>query len=128
LLWGNTTKTEIEVPFSATVEFVWDGTSWNCTQYAIPFIPSVSSNDIIATGRFVLGDVSEGTATVAHNLNLPYPYRVFGQIYSRNTNHLRDNTVCHCVHDMTANSFKFSVQEIFGEVQVIDFDWMIVKI
>jgi len=29
---------------------------------------------------------------------------------------------------MTANSFKFSVQEIFGEVQVIDFDWMIVKI
>jgi len=128
LKWGNTTKTELDIPLYSTPEFVWDGTQWNVSnyQYQAPSVPA--SGAILGSGRYVMGDVSEGTGTVVHGLNILVPYRVFGVIYSRSANHLKDNTVTFCVHDFAANQFKFSVQEIFGEVQACDFDWIIVKI
>lgn len=128
LKWGNTTKAELEIPLYTTPEFVWDGIQWNVSNYQYQAPTVIPSGSIIATGRFVLGDVSESTQTVTHGLNIAYPYRVFGVVYSRNANHAKDNTVTFCVHDFTLNSFKFSIQEIFGEVQTIDFDWLIVKI
>lgn len=128
LKWGNTTLAEIEVPLYSTYEFVWDGVQWNATMYNIPADTIPPAGQIIASGRYVMGDVGEGTGTIVHGLNLSFPYRVFGVIYSRNPNHLKDNTVTFCVHDFTNNQFKFSVQEIFGEVQLCDFDWIIVKI
>jgi len=128
LKWGNTTLAEIEVPFSSTYEFVWDGVQWNCTMYSQPPVTTVLSNQIVATGRYTLGDITEGLYTVTHGLNIAYPYRVFGVIYSRNSNYAKDNTVTFAVREFAANSFKFGIQEIFGEAQTIDFDWVIVKI
>lgn len=127
LLWGNTTKTALTIPFSATAEFCWDGTNWNCTMNPVTQVTPVLTLQILGVGRYVMGDVGEGTGTINHGLNISGNYKVLGVIYSRNPNHLKDNTCTFCVHDFTANSFKFSIQEIFAEVQTVDFDWVIIK-
>lgn len=130
LLWGNTTKTELEIPPTGTAEFVWDGTSWNCTLNAIPSAATAVSNQIVANGREVIGDLNPNSRliTVTHGLNLLYPYRVFGIIYSRNANHDLDNNITFAVREYTANSFKVSLEDVFSVAEAIDFDWFILKI
>lgn len=127
LKWGNTTLAEIEIPFSGTAEFVWDGTIWNCTMYMQ--IPSTTpvTGDVLGMGRYALGDISEGLYTITHGLNITGNYKVLGSIYSLASNYARDNTVTWAVREFTANSFKLGIQEIYGEVQNISFDWVIVK-
>lgn len=127
LQWGNTTLAEIEIPFSGTAEFYWDGTIWNCTMYMQ--IPSATpvTGDVLGMGRYALGDISEGLYTITHGLNITGNYKVLGSIYSLASNYARDNTVTWAVREFTANSFKLGIQEIYGEVQNISFDWVIVK-
>lgn len=130
LLWGNTTKTEIDVPLYSTYEFVWDGVAWNCTLYIPPTSTAPVSNQIVGNGVLNIGDLSEGEYTVVHGLNLAFSYRVFGVIVSQSANSARDNTIGWAVisSSMTANQFKITMQEIFGEYQNIRFEWIIVKI
>lgn len=129
LLWGNTTKTELEIPPTGTAEFAWDGTSWNCSLYMQ--IPSTTpvTGDIIGQGSVTIGDLSEGTITVNHALNISGSYKVFGTIVSKSANPAKDNTIGWALINSTrgANSFQVTLQEIFGEVQNINFEWIIVK-
>lgn len=130
LLWGNTTKTELEIPPTGTAEFVWDGTSWNCSMYMQ--IPSTTpvANDIVYSGVYVIGDLSENLFTITHGQNLAYAYKAIVMIMSLNSNHGRDNTVCFAIRDasFTANSFQVTMQEVFGEVQNVNLRYWLVKI
>lgn len=129
LLWGNTTKTELEVPFSCTPEFTWDGTNWNCSNYQTPPATAPVAGTIIYSGAFVIGDLSEGDVTIVHGQNILYPYRVFCEFYSRSANPARDNTIGKAVikSSITANQFKVTIQEIFGEVQNVELWYILVK-
>lgn len=130
LLWGNTTKTELAIPVTGTAEFVWDGTSWNCSMNPVQAAAAPVSNQIVANGREVIGDLNPNSRliTVTHGLNITYPYRVFGIIYSRNANYDLDNNITFAVREYTANSFKVSLEDVFSVAEAIDFDWFILKI
>lgn len=129
LLWNNTTKTELEIPPTGTAEFVWDGVAWNCSMYMQ--IPSTApvTGDIIGQGSYTLGDINELTFTVNHGLNITGSYKVFGTIISKSANPGKDNTIGWALINSTRtnNSFQITMQEIFGEVQNLNFEWIIVK-
>lgn len=127
LIKGNSTVASVNVAVGFIYEFVFDGTSWNYTMICQSIYGAPISNQIIANGRYVVGDLLEGIWTVTHNLNINYPYRVIVTIYSRNNNHAFDNRVCFAVREYMPNSFKITAQEIAPEIQAIDFDWFIVK-
>jgi hypothetical protein len=128
LLWGNTTKIELEIPFSCTAEFVWDGTNWNCSMnFQAPPSSAPVANQIVYNGSHYLSDVSEGIYTIQHNQNLGYTYKVFGVLKSLSSNHAADNTVCWAVREFAANNFKLTLQEIFGDIQNLQFDYILVK-
>lgn len=127
LKWGNTTLTEIEIPLYSTYEFVWDGVQWNVSLYSAPANAVAASGQIVGQGRVIMGDISEGLGTVTHGLNLAFPYKVIGSIHSKHVDPNHDNTVTFAFRNMLANSFQFTISEIFHEIQNIDFDWFIVK-
>lgn len=130
LIYGNTLLNEIEIPFPGTFEFVFDGTLWNCTINPPPVTSTAPvSGQIVYYGRFVIGDLPpEGLFTIQHNQNLSYQYRAIVTVYSRNVQPARDNTVTLAVREYTANNFKVTAQEIFGDQQAIDFDYFLVKV
>ena len=130
LLWGNTTKTSLALPFSSTCEFSWDGTNWNCTLYSAPAAPVVNSNDIFYNANFAIGDMHEDEYTIIHGQNVAFPYRAIGMIMSSSTDHAKDNTVCFAIREnsFTANQFKITMQEVFGDIQNISFRYWLVKL
>lgn len=129
LLWNGTFKTSIDIPPTATAEFVWDGTYWNCSLYMQIPVTAPTTGDIIYQGSFTLGDISETTFTVNHAQNISGAYKVFGTIISKSANPAKDNTICWALINSTrgANSFQITIQEVFGEVQNINFEYIIVK-
>jgi hypothetical protein len=131
LLYGGSPKSFIEVPFGSTVTFTWDGVNWNMTENGISDteVTSPVSGDIVGQGNYNIGDLPSGdpTYTITHGLSLGYSYRVLGSIRSLNPVHARDNTITWAWYEPLPNSFKITLQEIYGEAQNISFDWILVK-
>jgi hypothetical protein len=132
LIYGTTPKSFLALPFGSTVWLTWDGTHWNFTVNGVVVSSSVvpKPGDIVGQGVFTIGDVpgTDTGYTVTHGLGLNYSYRVLGSIRSNNSNHARDNTVTWAWYDALADSFKLTMQEIYGEAQDIAFDYVLVKI
>jgi hypothetical protein len=88
-------------------------------------------NKIAGSGVFNVGDVPGGDPeyTVTHNLNIVGLYIVHGSIMSNNSaTYYLNNKVSWTWYAPLANSFKFSLQELSGEVQDLSFAWTIIKL
>lgn len=136
LLWGNTTKTIIELPIYTQAGFTWDGTNWNVeylvdARYYENIIPAPAAGDILGVGSFNIGDLPPSYPyAVTHNKNIVGDYMVLGSIKTNNSIQDRDNTITwawwHHVSDKP-NKFNITLQEIYPEVQNIEFAYILVK-
>lgn len=124
LLWGNTTKTSFAIPLYGTAEFVWDGTSWNCTMTnAIGDAGTILIRHaaIVNIGNVVYENVVTVTIPDQGSTN----YKVLGS--------LRQNTsygnvdVSWTTKDHTATGFKVVVDEWATNTQDLKFDFVIVR-
>lgn len=134
LKWGNSTKAEIELPLYTDAAFSFDGTNWNvvylCDSRWTETPAGYQKGDFIDNGYVNIGDVASGdpTITVTHNKGITgATYHVKGTIRHLGSTPYRDNTICWCVSDQLADSFKICLQEIYPEVQNCQFVWEMTK-
>lgn len=138
LKWGSTTKTTIDLPLYTEAAFVWDGVQWNVwilVDSRVWQSSTLPAGTILGAGSYNIGDVAAGDPiyTVNHALNITGDYHVFLQVKSNNSAvYFRDNKLCSTWWHETdvnlkKNQFKFSLQEISGEVQNVSVVWLIVK-
>lgn len=142
LLWINgTTKAFLDMVDGEQGQFFFDGTNWNCA-YLTQAVSAdagggggVSAGTILGIGTTVIGDVPSGDPSyeVIHNLNISGEYHVWLSIQSNSESvFTRNNKIGstwwhHEGVGMKPNRFKFSLQEITGEVQDLSVNWLIVK-
>lgn len=134
LKWGNATKTEITLPLYTEAAFSFDGTNWNVVYYSDTRFTEVTTGyqkgDFIDNGYINIGDVPAGdpTYTVTHNKGIAgATYHVKGTIRHLGATPWKDNTITWDVYDQQPNSFKLCLQEIYGEVQNMQFVWEMTK-
>jgi len=114
--------------------FLFDGTNWNVAYISdsrfIENPTGYQKGDFIDNGFVTIGDVAPGDPnfTVTHNKGITgATYHVKGTIRHLGATPWRDNTITWCVYDQQENSFKLCLQEIYGEVQNLQFVWEMTK-
>lgn len=131
LKWGNGTVTEVEVPFSATYSFTFDGAQWNCTMFTenstlpatAPFAKIVYANsqhigDINVDSFFTI-DIPEQPNT---------NYWPLGNLRGIGNDPNYDNDIFFITYDKRVDSFKIAVREVTYVIQNLMFDFIIVSI
>lgn len=137
LLWGTTTKSEIDIPSYHEAMFVFDGASWNvfflCDSTWVNG-QTINPGYVLGFGNVNVGDVPAGDPVYAivHNLNIAGDYIAFVSIKSNaEATYFRNNKICNTwYHHATdkPNRFWVSLQEITGEAQDLSITWIIIKI
>lgn len=128
LLWDSTPKTEIEIPFTGTYEFEFDGTNWNCTMYN--GTPSVQLPQIVHAETVDLGTMT-GTDQ-KYTIDIPFQtginqYQVIGNLVSNSGNPNNDNDVMFVIANKSSASFEIWIRRISSGTQKFKFDFIIVK-
>lgn len=128
LLWGNTTKTELDIQFTGTYEFEFDGTNWNCTMYNV--VQETPGAQITYAATVDLGVMSN--TDQSFNVDIPFitginNYRVIGNLVSNSGNPNNDNDVMFVIANKTSTSFDVMIRRISGGTQRFLFDFIIVR-
>lgn len=127
LLWGSSPKTELDIPFSGTYEFEYDGTNWNCTMYnAAPEPPAAK----IVYAASVALDYINSTESL-HTITIPFQlgindYRVIGNVVAASP-WQNNNDVLWVVCNKTSTSFGLAIRRIESGVHNLSFDFIIVR-
>lgn len=128
LLWGSTPKTSLDIQFTGTYEFEFDGTNWNCTMYNV--VQETPAAQIVYAATVDLGQM---TATdQLFTINIPFmtgvnDYRVIGNFVSNSGNWNADNDVMFVITNKLSTSFSLGVRRIASGTQKLKFDFIIVK-
>lgn len=127
LLWGSTPKTELDIQFTGTYEFEFDGTNWNCTMYNLAM--ANSGGGIVQKGSFYVGPIS--TSDTLKNIPITYitvPYIVIGNLRSYNGGGVWnvDNGCTFCTSDLNPASFNLAIKRIASYGQNLKFDFIII--
>lgn len=127
LLWGSTPKTELDIPFSGTYEFEFDGTNWNCTMYNVTDDPAAAKIIYAATASLGLMNSTDKLFTVSFpGLIMGGDYRVVGSLVS--TSSWNDaNDVTFVIVSKLSTSFGVAVRKISSYNMNLLFDYMLVK-
>ncbi len=130
-------KATLELKSGREACFSFDGAFWNVVYLidsAFAENPAIVPGTILGVGTAVIGDFPGGDPllTITHNLAIAGNYMIFfgidsktGANFSKN-NKMPQVTWWHHATDKP-NKFHFSMQEITGEVQDFNLNWMIVK-
>lgn len=135
LLWDGSPKTELDIPQFAQICVSFDGSDWNVVWFVQGLGTTTAQPlDILGAGNLAVGDVPAGDQVydVVHNLGISGDYIVILSIKSNSeSTYFRNNkmgsTWWHSLTDKP-NKFRFSLQEISGEVQDLSVSWLIIKI
>lgn len=130
LLWGSAPKAELEIPFSSTVEFTFDGANWNCTMFnSIPAAAVAPAGIIKYMGTKDVGDVPNDDVLI--NVVIPNQgsgnYKVAGTLVGYGADWDKDNDVMWIITDKQATSFKLSLRQITRNTQNLKFDFVIIS-
>ncbi len=127
LLWGNTTKTELDIQFTGTYEFEFDGANWNCTMYNVP--QETPGATIVYAQSVILGLMTHTdqlfTVTIPYQGALPN-FRVIGNLVSLNDWN-QDNDVSFVIANKTSTSFDIGIKRYASTSKNLGFDFIIVK-
>lgn len=130
LLWGGSPKTFLDIPFSATCEFTFDGTNWNCVMYNSVAPTAATPVGIISyIGSASIGNVAGSDMLV----NIPIPdqlttnYRILGNLIGIGSNWNDDNDVMFILVQKTATAFKIALREVSNGNQNLVFEYVIIK-
>lgn len=152
--YGGGNITEVHLLKNQFLILIWNGTNWEIVMllkdsfaaYTVSDNPDDNNSSklastvatstlsgrikILGSGIFNIGDIPgrTNTYTVVHNLHISGSYIVLGSFKSNSSNPDRDNTITWAFYNALADSFQISVEELFSEVQNIDFCWMVVKV
>lgn len=126
LIWGNTTKTELDIQFTGTYEFEFDGTFWNCTMYNV--VQETPGAQILYAASVNLGinNVNDKLFPVTIPFT-PNGYRVIGNLVGQSVNWNDDNDVSFVIVTKTPTSFQVAVKRLANTTQNLGFDFIIVK-
>lgn len=126
LIWGSTPKTSLDIQFTGTYEFEFDGTNWNCTMYNA--VQESTAGQIIYSASVNLGinNVSD------HLFTVPIPfitngYRVIGNLVGMSVNWDDDNDVTFIIVNKANTSFQVATKRLANTTQNLGFDFIIVK-
>ena len=128
LLWGSTPKTSLDIQFTGTYEFEFDGTNWNCTMYNV--VQETPGAQIVYAATVDLGTM---TATdQLFTVSIPFmtginDYRVIGNFVSNSGNWNADNDVMFVITNKLSTSFGIGARRIASNSQKLKFDFIIVK-
>lgn len=128
LLWGNTTKTELDIQFTGTYEFEFDGTNWNCTMYNV--VQETPGAQIVYATTVILGTMTTTdklfTVTIPFMGVMPVSYLVIGNLLSLNDWN-QDNDVSFVIANRTSTSFDVSIKKYTSTSKTLGFMFVIVK-
>lgn len=128
LLWGSSILTEIEIPFTSTYSFTFDGVTWNCTMYTDNSIQLPTFARIVYAGFKVIGDVN-----VDKFVQVDIPAQI-------DTNYIpvctmrgegdpnKNNDISYITYGKTVNSFAVAIREYSRDTQNLVLDFIIIKI
>lgn len=131
LKWGNTTVTFLDVPFSATFEFTFDGTFWNVTQYSNNAQSTTPYGYISYKGSYHLGDVSATDTFVT--VTIPNQggtdYYVVGMLVGNGPDRNLENDVVATLSNQgkTATSFALNTRAYANQVEDLTFEFIVIK-
>lgn len=128
LIWAGTPKTSLDIQFSGTYEFEFDGTYWNCTMYNA--IPTSNLPQILYAATVDLGTMTATDQT--YNITIPYissapDYRAICTLVSNSGNMDNDNDLMFVTGNKVNTSFQIRIRRISGGVQKLKLDFIIVK-
>jgi hypothetical protein len=128
LLWGNTTKTSLDIQFTGTYEFEFDGTNWNCTMYNVQ--QETPGATIVYKGSVVLGTMS--TADQLFTVSIPYmgvapDYVVVANLVSDGSGWNADNDISWVICNKTSTSFGVGITRLNTVTKKFILDFIIVK-
>lgn len=128
LIWASTPKSFLDIQFTGTYEFEFDGTNWNCTMYNVAQV-STSLPQIIYAQTVLLGDMvsTDQLFTVTIPLVVGADYRVIGNLISNGAGFDADNDVMFVIASKTSTSFGVGIRRIGGGPQNFKFDFILVK-
>lgn len=128
LLWGSTPKTFLDIQFTGTYEFEFDGTNWNCTMYNV--VQETPGAQIVYAATVYLGV----TSAVDQLYTIPIPfqtgisnYRVVGNIVGGSSDPDIDNDVMFVIANKVSTSFDIMIRSISKLNKKLSFDFIIVK-
>lgn len=128
LIWGNTTKTSLDIQFTGTYEFEFDGTNWNCTLYNV--VQESPGAQIVYAATVDLGTLTTTdrlfTVTIPFQMGINQ-YRVIGNLVSDSGNWNNDNDVMFVIANKSSLSFDIGARRISSGTQKFKFDFIIVR-
>jgi hypothetical protein len=128
LLWGNTTKTELDIQFTGTYEFEFDGTNWNCTMYNV--VQETPGAQIVYATTVILGTMTTTdklfTVTIPYMGVMPVSYLVIGNLLSLDDWN-QDNDISFVIANRTSISFDVSIKKYTSTSKTLGFMFVIVK-
>jgi hypothetical protein len=126
LIWGNTTKSSLDIQFTGTYEFEFDGTFWNCTMYNV--VQETPGAQIIYAASVNLGILNANDKLFP--VSIPYTpngYRVIGNLVGQSVNWDADNDASFVIVTKTPNSFQVAAKRLANTTPNLGFDFIIVK-
>lgn len=132
LIWASSPKTELDIQFTGTYEFEFDGTNWNCTMYnvgaTVPTTPQIVYAASVDIGTMISTDQQFVVSGFPEIVGYPLlkNYMVSGNLVSNSGDWNNDNDVMFVISEKTATSFKLSVRRIGNGPQKLKFDFILV--
>jgi hypothetical protein len=128
LIWGNTTKAELDIQFTGTYEFEFDGTNWNCTMYNV--VQETPGAQIVYATTVILGTMTTTdklfTVTIPYMGAMPVSYLVIGNLLSLDDWN-QDNDISFVIANRTSTSFDVSIKRYTSTSKTLGFMFVIVK-
>lgn len=127
LLWGSSPKNELDIQFTGTYEFEFDGTNWNCTMFNA--LPGDSSPKVMYSARVSLGTMTSTDQVFI--VTIPFVaganYAVIGNLVSLGGGgYDADNDVMFVIANKTSTNFGVAIRRISGGPQNLGFDFIII--
>lgn len=128
LLWGPTPKTSLDIQFTGTYEFEFDGTNWNCTMYNV--VQETPAAQIVYAATVDLAPMT--ASDQLFTINIPFQtginnYRVIGNLVGRSSDPNIDNDVMFVIWGKSSAQFSIMIRRIANVPQKLSFDFIIVR-
>ena len=88
-----------------------------------------ATNRVIGSGTYTIGDAvgADSVRTISFTDVGTSAYIVTGSLVSNSTDYNDDNDVFWMVKNKTSNSFQLLLREVAGEIQNLDFDYVLIS-